>query len=396
MDEEVLMLQPKDGTKRVCRLRKGLYGLKQAPRQWNGKFHSFLSEFGFVRSNEDPCLYCYQSKNDVVYLVLYVDDGLVFSTSTRIREIFMRELSKNFDITSTNPDTYVGMEISRDRKAKEICVSQKTYISRVLQRFGMTDANPLSTPSDPTIRLSKTMPVTSEEEVEDTRFPYREAIGCLNYISVVSRPDITFAVNKAAKFCENPLPSHWTAVKRILRYLKGTLDIVIKYRAESNEVLMGFCDSDFAGDPDTRRSTTGYVFTLNGGPVAWSSTTQSTTALASTEAEYMALSDAMKEVLWLRWLLTFLGNDQDKPTIVHVDNMGAIALSKNPEFHKRSKHIAVKYHRIREEQEAGHLLLRYIESTKQAADFLTKSLNGPAVKCARDMIGLSTSIERRC
>ena len=188
LDEEVFMLQPEgfeDGTKRVCRLRKGLYGLKQAPRQWNGKFHSFLSEFGFVRSNEDPCLYCYQSKNDVVYLVLYVDDGLVFSTSTRIREIFMRELSKNFDITSTNPDTYVGMEISRDRKAKEICVSQKTYISRVLQRFGMTDANPLSTPSDPTIRLSKTMPVTSEEEVEETRFPYCEAIGCLNYITVV-------------------------------------------------------------------------------------------------------------------------------------------------------------------------------------------------------------------
>ena len=399
LDEEVFMAQPEgfdDGSARVCRLRKGLYGLKQAPRQWNGTFHKFLSEFGFVRSNEDPCLYRLNSGGDVLYLCLYVDDGLVFSSSNWMRDVFMEKLARKFEITSSDPDTYVGMEIQRDRDKGIITISQKSYITRVLQRFGMSDSNPITTPSDPTMKLSKDMPSTQEEDGKGNRFPYREAIGCLNYIAVVSRPDITFAVNKAAKFCENPKSAHWSAVKRILRYLKGTIDVGISYGVKKDHSLVGFCDSDFAGDVDTRRSTTGFVFMINGGPVSWSSTTQSTTALASTEAEYMALTDAMKEVLWLRRLLEFVGLQQDDPTLLRVDNQGAIALSRNPEFHKRSKHIAVKYHRIREEQEEGNLRLEYVESTNQAADFLTKSLSGPAVKRARDMIGLTTSIERRC
>jgi hypothetical protein len=196
----------------------------------------------------------------------------------------------------------------------------------------MTDTNSMSTPSDPAILLSKEMTSSRKEEDEGVRFPYREAIGCLNYIAVISRPDITFAVNKCDKYCENPSPSHWSAVKRILRYLKGTLDVGISYGLSKDNELIGFCDSDFAGDVDTRKSTTGFVFMLNGGPIAWSSTTQSTTALASTEAEYMALTDAMKEVLWLRWLLTFLGIEQETPTLVHVDNQGAIARLEIPSF----------------------------------------------------------------
>jgi hypothetical protein len=166
-----------------------------------------------------------------------------------------------------------------------------------------------------------------EEENEPRRFPYHETIGCLNYISVMTRPDISFAVNKAAKYCENPLPAHRNAVKRIMRYLKMTLNYGQCYGHQKENALITVADSDFAGDVDTARSTSGTVNLLNGRPVMWSSSTQSVTALASTEAEYMAMSVAAKDIIWLRGLLMFiLCTKHLEPCPVYVYNQGAIAL----------------------------------------------------------------------
>jgi hypothetical protein len=339
LEEEVYLEQPEgfnDGTGRVCKLQKGLYGLKQSPRQWNGVFHKFLLAYGFRRSPDDRCLYKYKNKEHRMYLCLYVDDGLVFGSSEHIVNPFLKSLQKEFDVMTDYPHTYVGLNIKRDRERRTISVNQASYITRVLDRFGMTWSKTATTPADPTHRLSRNMP----EEDGEKRFPYREALGCLNYIAVMSRPDIAFAVNSVAKFCEDPQPAHWNAVKRILRYLKATADVGPCYGGSSDDQPVAFSDSDYAGDPDTHRSTTGALVQMNGGPVIWSSSTQVVAAMASTEAEYMAMAVVLKDVLWLRRILRFISDQKKARTCrVYVDNQGAIALSRNPDFHRKSKHI---------------------------------------------------------
>jgi hypothetical protein len=392
LEEEVYMEQPEgyhDGSDRVCRLHKGLYGLKQSPRQWNGLFHQFLMEEGFEQCPDDPCLYKTTVQGTAMFLCLYVDDGLVVAEQEYVILDFLQRLKNKFDVTSQPPDMYVGIRIQRNRAQRIMSLHQSGYISRVLTRFGMLDATTTTSPADPAHKLTKDM---KAEAGQATNFPYREAIGCLNYLAVMTRPDIAFAVNKAAKFCEDPQPAHWQAVKRILRYLKLTMHIGIIYSGKDTSIAT-YCDSDYAGDLDTRRSTSGTVSLMNGGPITWNSSTQTVTALASTEAEYMAMSVAMKDILWLRRLWSFIhGTQPSKPTPLYVDNQGAIALSKNPDFRRRSKHIETKYHRLREEQEEGRLQAIFIPTSEQVADVFTKELNGPGMVKARQQLGMTAHV----
>jgi hypothetical protein len=304
-----------------------------------------------------------------------VDDGLLCCTKKETLENFIMSLKSTFEITCNDPSYYVGMEITRDREKRIINVNQKGYISRVLQRFGLSDCKPLTCPLDPTLKLAVDMDFNYED---GERFPYREAIGCLNYISMISRPDITFAVNSLARYCEKPTSTHWSCVKRVMKYLKGTSDYKLTFGGEPVSCLSvtGYCDSDWAGEVSTRKSTTGYVFTLNGGPIAWTSRLQQLTSLSVAEAEYVALSETLKECLWLRPFLMSLGVKPNGPTPINVDNQAAIALSKNPEFHKRTKYIGVRYHRVREEQDAGNVVIQYVPTESNPADMLTKSLGG--------------------
>jgi hypothetical protein len=392
LEEEVYMTQPEgyqDGTGRVCKLQKGLYGLKQSPRQWNGLFHEFLIAEGFERCPDDPCLYKTLVHGTAMFLCLYVDDGLILAEQECVMLDFLQRLKKKFDVTSQSPDVYVGVRIQRDRVQRTMSLHQSGYISRVLTRFGMMDATTTTSPADPAHKLTKDM---KSEVGQTTNFPYREAIGCLNYLAVMTRPDITFAVNKAAKFCEDPQSAHWQAVKRILRYLKLTIHIGITYSGTDTSIAT-YCDGDYAGDLDTRRSTSGTVSIMNGGPITWNLSTQTVTALASTEAEYMAMSVAMKDILWLRRLWSFIhGLRPSKPTPLYVDNQGAIALSKNPDFRRRSKHIETKYHRLREEQERGELHVMFIPTNEQVADVLTKEFNGPGMVKARQQLGMTAHV----
>jgi hypothetical protein len=300
---------------------------------------------------------------------------------------FMKSLSSTFQIKYHEPSCCVGMEITRDRSERTITISQEGFIRRMLERYGMMDCKPVKSPGDPVLKLSKVMDLdsgTTQKDLEDkmSRIPYRAAVGSLNYLSCISRPDISFSVSQVAKFCNYPTPSHWTAVKRIFRYLRGTLSFRLKYTSGSTG-LTGFCDADWASNHhESTRSTSGFIFTLNGGPVSWSSTSQKLTAQSSTEAECIAAVEAMKEVLWLRPLLEDLGCRQQKPTVINVDNQASIALSRNPMFTKTTKYISVRYNRIREEQEAGTLELNYVPTTEQPADMLTKSLGGqPLSRC---------------
>ncbi|XP_046750287.1 secreted RxLR effector protein 161-like [Diprion similis] len=201
----------------------------------------------------------------------------------------------------------------------------------------MNKAKTVCVPGDPNVALK---PITESESVDSV--PYREAVGSLMFLAIVSRPDISFAVNNASKFLNNHDSNHWRAVKRIFAYLLGTANFGIVYRSGGSESnLIGFSDADYAADLETRRSTTGYLFCLSGGPVTWSSKRQKSIALSTTEAEYVALSLAGKEATWLRVLLRDIEYQCENPTVIHVDNQSAIRLAKNPEFHQRTKHIDV-------------------------------------------------------
>jgi hypothetical protein len=239
-------------------------------------------------------------------------------------------------------------------------------------------ATPVASPGEPSVKLTKEFCPKTQEEIEGMKtVPYRQAIGSLMFAAVCSRPDILFEVCKCAQFCENPGKAHWTRVKRIMRFIKGTLDWKITY-SRTPDHLLGFCDSDWAGCLDTRRSTTGYIFTLAGAPIAWGSRRQKTVALSSTEAEYMAFGDAVKEALWLQTLLKNIGQQTECPIPIFTDNQGASALANNPIFQERTKHIDIRHHFVREIIE-GKIQTLYIPSTEQPADLLTKTLDGKQI-----------------
>lgn len=195
------------------------------------------------------------------------------------------------------------------------------------------------------------------------------------FISLLTRPDITYVVNHAAKFCENPRNIHWTAMKMILRYLQGTSNYGLIYQRQSvAPQVTGFCDADYGGDLDTRRSRSGYIFQFGSGLIAWSSQSQKCTAQSTTEAEYIAACMATKEAIWLRRLLHNIGYPQPDPTPLFGDNQSAIRLLKNPEYHKRTKHIDIQYHFIREKFKNGEIDISYISTAQQIADIMTKPL----------------------
>ncbi|KAG5864328.1 hypothetical protein JTB14_036882 [Gonioctena quinquepunctata] len=231
----------------------------------------------------------------------------------------------------------------------------------------MKECHPNAIPADPNSLLY------SEEINIECNAPYREAVGCLMFLAVVSRPDIMFAVSQASRFLSNPKREHWSAVKRILRYLKGTQTFGLMYCAEEVN-LIAYSDAEFAGDLTTRRSTTGYLSIIAGAPVTWSSHLQKCVSRSTTESEYIAASDAAQEISWLRIFLRELGIDILEPTKLFMDNQSAIRLVKNTEYHKRTKHIDVKYHYIRERAEDNTLIVCYVASEDQLADILTKAL----------------------
>jgi len=212
----------------------------------------------------------------------------------------------------------------------------------------------------------------SGTQVEMKLIPYRSIIGLLNYISAKTRPDITFAVNVLSRFCINPGPKHWTAAKRVLRYLKGTMEQGIKIKKNIDMKLVGYTDADWAQDTEDRKSTSGYIYEIGGAIISWKSKKQPTVALSTAEAEYNAIAFAMKEGLYLRNLLMEIGFEQKEPTMLYVDNQAAISWALNPVEKQRTKHIDLKYHFIREKVQDGSFVLKYCKTQDMAADMMTK------------------------
>lgn len=254
-------------------------------------------------------------------------------------------------------------------------MDQSTYISDVLKRFGMEYCKSVSTPSDTNQKLSINTTSNKEDEVNITgSVPYQELVGCLLFLVQGTRPDIAFAVSDVSRFNNNHRAVHWKAVKRILRYLKGTIDFKLHYNRNGNKNLVGYTDSDWASDVDKRRSCTGHFFKLSNGAISWNSKRQQTVALSSTEAEYMAMASCIQESIWLKKFGSELDKSLDGSVQLFCDNRSAINLATSDGYRQRTKHIDIRHHYLREKVENGTVVIDYVPTEKIAADSLTKAV----------------------
>ena len=378
LKEKVYMRQPEgyeDDTDRICELLKTLYGLKQSGREWNIEFDKKMKEFGFNRISSDPCVYIKQDGNDVVILTVWVDDILLFATSDKLIEQTISDLKSVWEVTDVGePTKIVGIEITQNNDS--ITISQKLYIKSILEREGLTGINSVTTPLDPNIKLEPN-PDGNEGNRSNS---FARLLGELQFLANSTRPDIAFAVNRLASYTANPSMQHFAALKRILRYLAGTTDLGITYSKNaanlSDNSFYGFADAAYANHDD-HKSTSGYVFLASGGAITWKSKKQTTIALSSTEAEYVALSEAAREACWLRNLYNELGVLQKFPIVIKGDNDGSIAMAKNQQFHNRSKHIAIRWHWVRDLVEEKLIDIKTCRDPQQTADVLTKALPRP-------------------
>jgi hypothetical protein len=373
LDETVYIKQPpgyNDGTNKICLLHRALYGLKQAPRTWHLHLKSELEQIGFQASEADLGLfYLDASKDERVFLLTYVDDlllaGQSVSTITSIKAKLM-SMFEMHDLGATKE--YLGMQIMRDRQENTIKLSQQTMTSEILERFCMKNAKSKPIPISPGSKIQKKGAALSNAST-----PYASLIGSLLYLSVCTRPDISWSVGALSKYLACPTEEHWNLAKSILRYLVGTADYGIVFGSKNELLLEGFTDADHAGDIDTRRSTTGYVFNLFGGAIIWSSRRQRTVAASTAEAEYMAASHAAKEALWLRKLMSDL-KIQMSCIVIRADNQAAIKLLHNTAATPRSKHIDIQYHFVKERVSRGEIDFLYIQTDLMVADIFTKAL----------------------
>lgn len=375
----------------VCRLKKGLYGLKQSGRLWYHKLRDVLEGMGFTQIKSDPSIYVFASDDIRIILPVFVDD-ITMTSRNRAKMTWVKEtLGKVFKLKDLGPTTYLlGIKVEYDRPARILRLSQKQYIIDMLTRYGLQDCKPSPTPMDPGLQLSKTLAPANDEEVEYMKkVPYMSAVGALMYLAIGTRPDIAYAVGKLAQFNSNPGPIHWEAVKRVFRYLKGTIDLRLTYREDgSADIFTAYSDSDYAGCIDTRKSTTGYALKMGTGAVSWSSKKQTFVALSSTEAEYVAASITGQEVVWMRSLLQELHFKVNEASPLNMDNQSAIAAIENPEHHGRMKQVDVRYHWIRDGARFKRLRTTYLPTEEMPADMLTKPLSAALIERHRLDLGL--------
>ena len=348
-------------------MKKSLYGLKQSGKNWNDFIHKFLIDHGFTQFEADPCVYSFVDSEGFLVMVVWVDDFILTGTShvfvSRIKQLLM----DNFKMKDLGPiSNFLGIKFAQS--VGGISMSQSTYLQNVLVKFEMADAKPRSTPCE-------TNPSAVNRSQYEHQSPrrFREIVGSLIYAMTCTRPDLCWVVTKLSQHLDDPSDADWVMVKHVLRYVKGTLQHKLYYsKSESGLLLSGHSDSDWGSSLDDRRSTTGYVFTLNpnGPPISWKSKKQATVALSSCEAEYMALAAATQEALFLHQLLDRFLNQTS--VNVYVDNQGTIALASRRSTEKGSKHIDIRYHFLREQVFSGFLNLLYVPSEDNIADIMTK------------------------
>lgn len=280
---------------------------------------------------------------------------------------------------------FLGVEVMQNEKG--IFISQSKYAKEILERFNMEKCKAVHNPMVSGSRLSKE---GSGELVDATT--YKQMVGSLMYLTA-TRPDLMFVVCLISRFMEKPTQLHLQAAKRILRYLRGTIELGIQYKKGVEEKLFAFTDSDYAGDLDDRKSTSGYVFMLGSRAVSWSSKKQPVVTLSTTEVEFIVAASCACQAIWVRRILEKLGQTQEKCTVIFCDNSSTIKLSKNHVMHGRSKHIDVRFHFLRDLTKDGAIRLMHYSSEDQVADIMTKPLKLENFSKVERQLGLCKMIE---
>ncbi|XRB11075.1 retrovirus-related Pol polyprotein [Pseudoscourfieldia marina] len=374
--QELIYMRPPKGTNygpnKICRLLKSLYGLKQAGRNWYLDLKDYLVELGFKPGEVDIGMYsaAVGTENEI-WILVYVDDIIFASKNEQTKDIFAGHLRKKYRITEPAQLTWaLGMKVSF--AADGIILTQDLYVSKILERFGFTSAAKSAT----TPLAHGTTLTRADEEDAEARHLAQQFVGAILYAAVISRPDLSSTVRAMSHVMSKP-PSNFEACKKhVLRYLSGTINRGIKYNTNSNVPLklIGYCDASWGDNHENRRSTSGYIFFLNGGPISWASYLQTTVALSTVESEVMALTEAIKEAIYIRRLLESLGAAQEGPTIIYTDSTGAEALVDHPTSHRRTKHIEIRREFIK--FHIGHetVKIERVSTKDQLADILTKPL----------------------
>jgi histone deacetylase 1/2 len=372
LNEEVYMQQPpgfedSQHPQYVCKLQRALYGLKQSPRAWYARLSDRLHQLGFIASKADTSLFIFAHQGVVIYMLVYVDDIVLAGSSSSAIERLVATLSRSFPIKDLGRlEYFLGIEATYSSEG--LILSQHKYALDLLHRANMEQCQPVTTPMSVSAKLTKDQgDLLSSEDA----FKNRSLVGGLQYLTL-TRPDLSFAVNKVCQYLSQPTTTHYEAVKRILRYIRGTVSTGLRFRRSSSTGLSIFTDADWAGCSDDRRSTGGFAVFLGSNLVSWSSRKQPTVSRSSTEAEYKALADGTAETMWIQSVLKELGVFLSSPPVLWCDNLGATYLTANPVFHARTKHIEINFHFVREKVALGALDVRFISTGDQLADVFTK------------------------
>ncbi|XP_019166511.1 PREDICTED: uncharacterized protein LOC109162246 [Ipomoea nil] len=362
----------------VCHLQRSLYGLKQAPRAWFKCLHDFLISSGFLASKTDVSLFHYSAGTSRVFLLVYVDDIIMMGNDSALIDTLLHCLSSTFKIRDLGtPSFFLGIETLKVDGG--LILSQCRYMGDVLNRAGMTDCKPLATPA------AVTQAVTTSIEPFYNPTQYRRLVGALQYLTI-TRPDLSYVVNRLCQFMHTPTDEHWRLLKRVLRYVKGTLNYGLRLSASSSSDIHAFSYSDWVGCLVDRKSTSGYAVFLGSNLIFWLSRKQRTVARSSTTAKYKGLADVSAKVTWIVSLLRKLGLHSGQPTALWCNNLGATYLCVNPVFHARTKHMEIDYHFVRDKVASEDFVVNFVSTKDQLADIFTKRLPTPRFGILRDKL----------
>ena len=383
--DEILYMEAPDGSDfpkgTVLRLLKSIYGLKQAPRQWNLALHKWISDRSFKQSAIDCGVYIHGPNHSATYLAVYVDDILILGHDLQFINSIKSDINQTFTIKDLGEVHHIlGMEVVRDRVNKTISLSQGDYLRKLILKYRLDPDKIYSSKPVPITKSTFKNAVDTSKNgatnIEGT-YPFRSALGGILYANTCTRPDISFTVSALASHCSNPQKMHWNALMDLLRYISDTKHLAITYggpNVHNLNQLEVYADADFSKNPDIRKSRSGFVIYLNGGPIAWNSTLQKTIAMSTTESELYAMYDGVNQVLWFRELLNELGFVQD-PITCHEDNTGLLDWIINQRSSTRMKAIPLKYYKLREYRQMNICNFTHIPTDLQKADILTKQMD---------------------
>ena len=391
LEEEIYMEQPegyieKGNEHKVCLLLRLIYGLKQSARQWYKHLRNSIKTWGFSESIAGDIAVFTKiiDAGNIVIVVVYVDDISIFASNLSLVNEFKTQIASVYKF-SDEITQFLGLRILRNRKAWTISIDQHHYIEKIIERFDFRTAHPKGTPMASATKLVMSARTAAESALQKR---YQSMIGSLMYAMLGSRPDICYSVNKLAQYGSNPNEEHLAATQQVFQYLKATRDLRLTYNGNTGSELIRWCDADWASDPDTQCLTTGYIFQVGNGSVAWATRKQHTVALSSTESKYMVLTESLQHTIWTAQVLENLNFEFDLPLTTKSDSKGARDLTKNNVFHKLSKHIGIQHHFIREKIQDGFATVEEVKSADNIANIFTKALPKPTHRRHTRALGL--------